>query len=70
MEVPVQDLPKPIKRMLREQAARAHEEELRRALLPLAAAFDRWRAGELDSFALSDLIHEFHDGESREIWKR
>ena len=64
------DLPRPIKRMLREQAARAHEEELRRALVPLAGAFDRWRAGELDSFALSDLIHEFHDGEAREIWGR
>lgn len=66
----MQDLPKPIKRMLREQAARAHEVELHRALLPLADAFDRWRAGEIDSFALSDLIHEFHDGESQEIWSR
>jgi len=32
---------KAVKRALRELAAGAHEEELRRALLPIAAAFDR-----------------------------
>lgn len=61
---------KPIKRMLREQAAIAYEKDLRQALLPLADAFDKWRRGELDSFELSRLIHQFHDGEAREIWKR
>ena len=61
---------KRIKRLLREFAAKAHEEELRRALAPLANAFERWARGEADSIALSDLIHEFHQGPSRDLFVR
>jgi len=43
------DTPKRIKRLLREQGGRAHEEELRRALVPVAEAFKRWEHGELGS---------------------
>ena len=56
------DIPKRVKRLLREYASAAHEEELRRALLPLAEAFKRWEHGDLDSGELSDLIHRFHQG--------
>ena len=63
------DSTKHLKRLLREHAALAHEEELRRALLPLADDFDRWRRGELGSGELSARIHDFHDGAAREIWK-
>ena len=56
---------KRIKRMIREYAAAAHKEELRRALLPLADAFKRWEREELDRFALQDLIHQFHQGAAR-----
>jgi hypothetical protein len=66
----MRDLPKPVKRALRELATQAHEEELRRALLPLAEAFNRWRAGHLGSGELGDLIHEFHQGPARRIFKR
>jgi len=31
----------------------AYEEEIRRALVPLAAAFDAWRAGTITSGALT-----------------
>ncbi len=62
--------PKRIKRLLRELAAKAHEEELRRALAPLANAFERWARGEADSFEVSDLVHEFHQGPSRELFVR
>ncbi len=62
--------PKRIKRLLRESAAKAHEEELRRALTPLANAFERWLRGEVDSFDLSDLIHAFHEGASRDLFVR
>ena len=62
--------PKRIKRLLREFAAKAHEEELRRALTPLANAFERWSRGEVDSFELSDLIHAFHQGPSRDLFVR
>lgn len=64
------DIPKRIKRLLREYAAAAHEEELRRALLPLAEAFKRWEQGGLGSGELSELIHRFHQGPARELFLR
>jgi hypothetical protein len=39
-------------------------------LTELRAQFDRWDRGEIDSFELNDLVHKYHDGTSREIWKR
>ncbi len=65
----MRDLPRYIKRMLREHVALAYEEELRRALLPLADDFDRWRRGEMASAEMSHRIHLFHQGPAREIWK-
>jgi hypothetical protein len=62
--------PKRINRLLREFAAKAHEEELRRALTPLANAFERWARREIDSFELSDLVHDFHQGPSRDLFVR
>jgi hypothetical protein len=61
---------KHIKRLLREWSGRAYAEELRRALLPLGKSFDRWRAGDLDSFELSERIHRFHQGPNRELFNR
>lgn len=49
-----------IKSLLREYAAAAHEEELRRALRAVAEAFKRWEGGELGSGELSEIIHKFH----------
>lgn len=66
----MRDMPKRIKRLLREQAMLAHEEELRRALLPLAAAFEEWEKGDLSSGELSARIHEFHQGPSRQLFNR
>ena len=63
-------MPKPIKRLLREYAAAAHEEELRRALLPISEAFGRWASAELGSGELSEIIHRFHQGPARELWAR
>src|SRR5881628_1331494 len=64
------ETPKRIKRLLREYAAAAHEEELRRALLPVAEAFKRWERKELDSGELSEIIHKFHQGPARDLWVR
>ena len=64
------DVPKNVKQLLRKHAAAAHEEELRRALLPLAEAFKKWEEGQLGSGELSELIHEFHQGPARELWVR
>src|SRR5947199_10513978 len=64
------ETPKRVKRLLREHAAVAHEEELRRALVPVAEAFKRWERAELDSGELSEIIHKFHQGPARELWVR
>jgi hypothetical protein len=64
------DIPKRVKRLLRECAAAAHEEELRRALLPIAEAFRLWEQGGLGSGELSELIHRFHQGPARELYVR
>lgn len=32
----------------------------------LAEAFERWRVGAASSVEISDLIHEFHQGPSRQ----
>jgi len=59
-----------VKRLLRDYAAAAYEEDLRRALLPMAEAFKRWKRNELDSRELSTIIHEFHQGPARGLWVR
>jgi hypothetical protein len=64
------ETPKRIRRLLREYAAVAHEEELRRALVPLAEAFKRWERKELDGGELSEIIHKFHQGPARDLWVR
>jgi hypothetical protein len=66
----MKDPSKRVKRLLREAAGAAHEEELRRALLPVAEAFERWKAGRLGSGELSDLIQRFHQGSNRELFLR
>jgi hypothetical protein len=60
------EIPKRLKRLLRTWAGEAHEEELRRALVPLAEAFDRWKRGDIASSELSNLIHKFHQGPARD----
>jgi hypothetical protein len=64
------DRPKDLKRIVREWAAIAHDRELEQALLALRTHFDRWQRGEIAAADLNDLIHQFHQGASREIWKR
>ena len=63
-------MPKRVKRALRDAAVAAHEEELRRALTPLDAAFEKWRVGHLGSGELTELIHRFHDGPARALFKK
>ncbi len=64
------ELPKPIKKALRSLCHLAHEAELRRALEELSKDFALWKAAKIDSFALSDRIHKFHNGPNREIYLR
>ena len=64
------DVPKRIKRLVREWAGIAHDRDLCKALSDLRAQFDRWDRGEINASALNDLVHQFHQDTSREIWKR
>jgi hypothetical protein len=57
-------------KQLRRLAGTVWERELSGALTELEAEFRRWRAGDISPLELSDLIHEFHDGINRELWKR
>jgi hypothetical protein len=66
----MQETPKPIKRLVREWAGIAHDRELGRALLDLREQFERWLRREISPVELNDLIHRFHDGISRDIWKK
>jgi hypothetical protein len=64
------EVPKRIKRLVREWAEIAHHRDLRKALSELREQFERWDRGEIDSFELNELVHRFHQGTAREIWKR
>jgi hypothetical protein len=55
---------------LRTLVGEAWKDELDQALEDLFEAFGRWADHDLDAFELSDRIHEFHDGVSRELYRR
>ncbi len=57
------------KKKLRELADIANERELDQELEKLYGHFECWRKKEISCFDFSDLIHTFHQGASREIWK-
>lgn len=61
---------KRIKRLIREYAAIAHDRELGQALRDLGVQFEQWRSGEISPAELNDLIHQFHDGPAREVWRK
>jgi methylase of polypeptide subunit release factors len=69
-DVVMSEVLKRIKQLVREWAGIAHDRDLRKALSDLRAQFDRWDRGEINAFALNDLVHQFHQDTSREIWKR
>jgi len=57
------------KKKLRQLAGIANERELDQEMEKLYQHFESWKKKEIDCFELSDLIHKFHQGASREIWK-
>ena len=64
----MKEVSKVVKRALRELGTTAHEEELRRALLPLADAFEAWKSGKVTGGELVEAIHRFHQGPARELF--
>jgi hypothetical protein len=63
-------LTKEEKRQARELADAAWKSELSEALEQLSVLFSDWHKSRIDAFQLSDAIHEFHDGQSGELFKR
>jgi hypothetical protein len=63
------DYPKHIKKKLYELRCEAHERELARELMQLAAKFDEWEAGHIGAGELDNLIHQHHNGPSRKLFK-
>lgn len=61
---------KKVKKLIREFAAEAHERELHRELTRLDRRFAEWRVGRLSSGELSNEIHQYETGPSRELFKR
>jgi hypothetical protein len=56
--------------LLRRLAEEAWEAELRDALTELFEEFGKWADDGMSAFELSDKIHEFHNGISRELYGR
>ena len=55
-------------RKLRELATEAHSRALFEALRDLDSLFSNWRHEHLNSFQLAEAIHDFHEGQARELW--
>jgi hypothetical protein len=56
------------RRKLRELAGVAYSRELATELSKVERDVARWRSGEIDPFELSDRIHRFHNGISRDLY--
>lgn len=61
--------PKKIRKQLRELAATAHANEMKKNLHRLSLKFDEWKQGQISNSDLNQSIHEYHDGAARELWK-
>jgi hypothetical protein len=62
--------PKHIKKELYRLADLLYERELNEALSNLDGYFSQWREEKISPFLLSKKIHEFHQGEARELYVR
>ena len=60
---------KQTRKKLRELNKIAYARELNHHLGQLGQKFDEWRNKGIDCWDLNDLIHEFHDGISRDLYK-
>jgi len=58
------------RKTLRDLAGAVYESEAHAYLEELESEFARWRSAEILSSELLSVIHEFHQGQSRELWSR
>jgi len=60
--------PKPIKKQLQILAGLAYKRELEAELGKLYENFAEWKSGKIDPWELSEKIHKFHNGASRDLY--
>jgi hypothetical protein len=60
---------KGVRKELQSLAELASDREMASALEDLHQHFMRWKRGEISPHKLNDLIHQHHNGTSRELWK-
>ncbi len=63
------EIPKSVNKQLKKLVATAYERELRQELERLAQQFDAWRTGRIGTWEIDSLIHKYHNGSARELWK-
>ncbi|MFC1806886.1 hypothetical protein ACFL0T_00760 [Candidatus Omnitrophota bacterium] len=63
------DFTKAEKKELKKLTGLAYERELKSALDDLNEKFKNWKLGGMTPFDLTDEIHNFHNGISRDLWK-
>lgn len=64
------EYPKRIKKHLRDLVSKSYKRELDNELLELYKEFDNWKQGNIDCFELCDIIHKYHDGIFRVLYKQ
>ena len=57
------------KKHLRELASKSYGAELASCLDSLYEQFSSWKAGDISVWDLEDIIHKFHNGKARELFK-
>ena len=60
--------PKAEKRKIRELCGLLYEKELSLAIFKLAYEFEKWKAGKISVWEVSEKIHKFHQGSSRNLF--
>ena len=56
------------RRAARERVGAYHHAQLAELLGPVAAEIDRYRAGQVDTYAVDETIHHYHRA-AAELWK-
>ena len=47
----------------------SYDREMSALLEELASKFEEGKKGSIDTYCLNDAIHEYHNGDSRHVWK-
>lgn len=68
--MPAHAFPKSVKRHLRQLANETYENELAKEMTKLAEQFEAWKQGHICAGDLNILIHDYHQGPSREMFAR